>query len=105
MVHRDIQPANILLENGIKRVKITDFGLARAVDDIGMTQTGTIAGTPQYMSPEQGLGNAIDERSEFVQPRFRSLHTMHWASPFSGRLNSLRLSKECVTTNPEISAM
>lgn len=64
MVHRDIKPANILLENGIKRVKITDFGLARAVDDIGMTQTGTIAGTPQYMSPEQGLGKAIDERSD-----------------------------------------
>ncbi|MFK7735496.1 MAG: serine/threonine-protein kinase [Pirellulaceae bacterium] len=64
LVHRDVKPANILLENGVKRVKLTDFGLARAVDDIGMTQTGTIAGTPQYMSPEQGLGKAIDERSD-----------------------------------------
>lgn len=64
MVHRDIKPANILLENGVRRVKITDFGLARAVDDIGMTQTGTIAGTPQYMSPEQGLGHSIDARSD-----------------------------------------
>ncbi|MEM8734567.1 MAG: serine/threonine-protein kinase, partial [Planctomycetota bacterium] len=64
LVHRDIKPANILLENGVKRVKLTDFGLARAVDDIGMTQTGTIAGTPQYMSPEQGLGQSIDERSD-----------------------------------------
>ena len=64
LVHRDIKPANILLENGIKRVQITDFGLARAVDDIGMTQTGTIAGTPEYMSPEQGLGRAVDARSD-----------------------------------------
>ena len=64
LVHRDIKPENVLLENGIQRVKITDFGLARAVDDIGMTQTGIIAGTPQYMSPEQGLGLPIDARSD-----------------------------------------
>ena len=64
LVHRDIKPANVLLENGIQRVKITDFGLARAVDDIGITQTGIIAGTPQFMSPEQGLGQSIDARSD-----------------------------------------
>ncbi|QDT08939.1 serine/threonine-protein kinase [Planctomycetes bacterium K23_9] len=64
LVHRDIKPANILLESGVNRVQITDFGLARATDDIGMTQTGMIAGTPQYMSPEQSLGNAIDSRSD-----------------------------------------
>jgi eukaryotic-like serine/threonine-protein kinase len=53
LVHRDIKPANILLENGVERVKITDFGLARAVDDASVTQSGTVAGTPMYMSPEQ----------------------------------------------------
>ena len=56
LIHRDIKPANILLENGVERVKITDFGLARAVDDATLTQTGVIAGTPQYMSPEQARG-------------------------------------------------
>lgn len=64
LVHRDIKPANILLENGIERVKITDFGLARAVDDIGMTKTGQITGTPQYMSPEQAQGDLVDCRSD-----------------------------------------
>ncbi len=64
LVHRDIKPANILLENGVERVKLTDFGLARAVDDVGMTKTGQISGTPQYMSPEQAQGQRVDERTD-----------------------------------------
>ena len=64
LVHRDIKPANVLLENGVERVQITDFGLARAIDDASMTRSGVIAGTPQYMSPEQAHGDAIDHRSD-----------------------------------------
>lgn len=64
LVHRDIKPSNILLENGVERVKITDFGLARAVDDASVTQSGTVAGTPMYMSPEQAEGLPIDHRSD-----------------------------------------
>jgi uncharacterized protein (TIGR03067 family) len=64
LVHRDIKPANILLENGVERVKITDFGLARAVDDASVTQSGTVAGTPMYMSPEQAEGLPVDHRSD-----------------------------------------
>ncbi|MEZ6138400.1 MAG: protein kinase [Pirellulaceae bacterium] len=64
LVHRDIKPANILLEEGVERVTITDFGLARAVDDASMTRSGVIAGTPQYMSPEQTRGEPIDARSD-----------------------------------------
>jgi serine/threonine protein kinase/formylglycine-generating enzyme required for sulfatase activity len=64
VVHRDIKPANILLENGVARVRITDFGLARAVDDASLTQSGVVAGTPQYMAPEQANGDAVDERAD-----------------------------------------
>ncbi|MFO0885147.1 MAG: protein kinase [Pirellulales bacterium] len=64
LVHRDIKPANIMLASGVERVALTDFGLARAVDDATLTRTGTLAGTPQYMSPEQARGQAVDFRSD-----------------------------------------
>lgn len=64
LVHRDIKPANILLEIGVERVMLTDFGLARTIDDASITRTGLIAGTPQYMSPEQVRGEVLDARSD-----------------------------------------
>ena len=64
LIHRDIKPSNILMENGLERVRITDFGLARTADDASLTQSGVIAGTPQYMSPEQARGEAIDHRGD-----------------------------------------
>ena len=64
LVHRDVKPANIFLEKGVERVVITDFGLARAADDVSMTRLGVVAGTPEYMSPEQARGEALDGRSD-----------------------------------------
>jgi serine/threonine-protein kinase len=64
VVHRDIKPANILLENCVERVRLTDFGLARAIDDASLTQSGVIAGTPQYMAPEQARGEPVDARAD-----------------------------------------
>jgi serine/threonine protein kinase len=64
LVHRDIKPANILLDEGGHRVLLSDFGLARALDDASVTASGMVAGTPNYMSPEQARGETIDARSD-----------------------------------------
>jgi serine/threonine protein kinase len=64
IIHRDIKPANLLVDDdGL--VKVTDFGLARTVEDYQrITEHGSIVGTPHYMAPEQIFGNAVDERSD-----------------------------------------
>jgi len=66
VVHRDIKPANILREEAAGRWLITDFGIAHVTDpgDTEITQTGTIIGTPAYMSPEQRWGGQVDGRSD-----------------------------------------
>jgi len=64
LIHRDIKPGNILLEAPSDRVKLTDFGLARAAEDVKLTRTGFVAGSPLYMAPEQARGDEIDPRSD-----------------------------------------
>jgi eukaryotic-like serine/threonine-protein kinase len=99
LVHRDIKPANILLENGVERVKITDFGLARAADDASLTQSGVIAGTPQFMSPEQADGAAVDQRSDLFSLGSVLYATCTGRAPFHAS-SSLAVLKRVVEDNP-----
>ncbi|MEZ6139503.1 MAG: serine/threonine-protein kinase [Zavarzinella sp.] len=64
LIHRDVKPGNILIEQETERVLLTDFGLARAVEDVRITQTGFVAGTPLYMSPEQASGAPLSPASD-----------------------------------------
>jgi serine/threonine protein kinase/tetratricopeptide (TPR) repeat protein len=63
VIHRDLKPQNIMRDRH-GRIVVMDFGLARSLGDTGMTQTGAIVGTMEYMSPEQALGSTLDQRSD-----------------------------------------
>lgn len=102
LVHRDVKPANILLESPGGRVKITDFGLARAVDDATLSQSGAVIGTPLYMAPEQARGEALDHRADLF-----SLGTVLYAmcaggSPFRAGNTLAVLKRVCDDQPPSL---
>lgn len=82
IVHRDVKPANVMLETKVDRAMVSDFGLARVADEAAMTRSGVIAGTPQYMSPEQAKGEAIDQRSDLFSLGSVMYHAATGRAPF-----------------------
>jgi serine/threonine protein kinase len=99
LVHRDIKPSNILLEEDVDRALITDFGLARAVDDASLTRSGFHPGTPQYMSPEQASGQSVDARSDLFSLG-SMLYTMCTGRPPFRAENSLGVMRRITEAEP-----
>jgi eukaryotic-like serine/threonine-protein kinase len=86
LIHRDVKPTNIWLESGGDRVKLIDFGLARILDDdLRLTGTGYVVGTPSYMAPEQANGDEVDHRSDLFSLGCVLYRASTGVQPFPGQ--------------------
>ena len=85
LIHRDVKPGNILIESGTDKIKLTDFGLARAAEDMKLTKSGFVAGTPLYMAPEQARGDDIDARADLFSLGSVMYETLAGKPPFEGK--------------------
>lgn len=83
VVHRDIKPSNIMYDPDTGIVKITDFGIAR-ITDSSKTRTGTVLGTPNYMSPEQCMGKKVDGRADLFSLGVLTYQLISGSLPFKG---------------------
>jgi predicted Ser/Thr protein kinase len=89
IVHRDVKPANIMLDDE-GRVILTDFGISKAVQDTGqLTGTGTIIGTPHYMAPEQARGQEVDGRADQYALAIVGHRVLTGKLPFDGPAHSI----------------
>jgi len=82
IVHRDIKPDNILLEQGSGRALVSDFGIARLANTSGGTAVGEVLGTAQYMSPEQATGERVDGRSDLYSLGVVAFYALSGRLPF-----------------------
>lgn len=102
LVHRDIKPGNVMLTNGGK-VKVMDFGIARALADsqATMTQTNAVIGTAQYLSPEQARGEVVDERSDIYSAGCLLFELLTGQAPFNGD-SAVSLAYQHVSEQPPV---
>jgi len=83
IIHRDIKPGNILI-NDRKVIKVGDFGIAAAADEVSLTSTGQVLGTPEYMAPEQAKGEPIDGRADLYALGLVMYKMLTGSSPYEG---------------------
>lgn len=107
LVHRDVKPANILIENRTGRVLITDFGMAKVVSGQGMattlTRSGEIVGTPPYISPEQAENGIVDPRSDQYSLAAMTYELLTGRLPFPGPSPQDFVRQHAQDTPPQLS--
>jgi serine/threonine-protein kinase len=101
VVHRDVKPANIMIEPG-GHVKVMDFGIAKLEAGTNLTTTGSIMGTPNYMSPEQAKGLKVDGRSDLFSLGCVLYECLSGAKPFQGESVSVILVKILTEEPPAV---
>jgi eukaryotic-like serine/threonine-protein kinase len=104
VVHRDLKPANILV-NRDGEALITDFGVARSISASGMTQAGVIVGTPEYLSPEQARGEAVDGRSDLYAVGLILFEMLTGRLPFTGGTPAEALGQRLLRPPPSLSSL
>jgi hypothetical protein len=92
VVHRDVKPQNILLEDQSGRALLTDFGIARLADGSHLTQEGAVVGTPVFMAPEQCAGRPLDGRSDVYSLGVTAYLLLAGRAPFAGSAPELLLA-------------
>ena len=101
VIHRDLKPANVLIDrNG--DAYISDFGVARSLAGNGLTQSGAIVGTPDYLSPEQARGDAVDARSDLYALGLILYEMLTGAMPFQGGTIGEILAQRMLRTPPPV---
>ena len=102
VVHRDVKPENILIEAATGRALVTDFGIARHQESSGGTGAGEVLGTPDFMSPEQASGDAVDGRTDVYALGVVAFYALSGRLPFSGTTAVARLTANLTQPAPAL---
>ncbi len=105
VVHRDVKPDNILIEEGSGRALVTDFGIAHVSDVDGLTTIGDMLGTAEFMSPEQASGEEVDERSDLYSLGVVGHFMLSGQLPFEGGTAAATLAKHLTQPAPELASV